>query len=460
MGLPPWETSDSQHFTFITGANSGLGHSIAARLIEEFLNSPDTPSNKHLILILCTPHSAQNSIRHTRLRAHLRKVAEYSELATTLRKKAKAQGTAYKWEDTVRRVHFLGVEADLCDLKSVYALADRLVNGTVGSPDATTMEGRPLPHGSPGTASYSEDISLGWGLHGIRIPRLDSVILNAGHGGWLGVDYLLATKTILLDLKDSVTWPAFKISNQGALTRPQSTYKAAQKGDEEKQPLLSEQEQTDEPPLGEVFCSNVFGHYILTHELMPLLSRPASESATSGGKIIWIKRLIDLLAFTSELPSVSRDVASYFDTKATVTVKASTETKEALVKPRVFVAHPGIFASDILPLNFILVIIYKFVFLVARWFGKRAMRTNVLAGAGMARWDPSKRCTNREEEHVDLTKEAREDFEILGGQCWREMERLRGSGRVFLESRGRSDDVLGVGNLYNYNQRPSNFAVA
>ncbi|KAH8600438.1 hypothetical protein B0O99DRAFT_610695, partial [Bisporella sp. PMI_857] len=429
MGLPPWETSDSQHFTFITGANSGLGHSIAARLIEEFLNSPDTPSNKHLILILCTPHSAQNSIRHTRLRAHLRKVAEYSELATTLRKKAKAQGTAYKWEDTVRRVHFLGVEADLCDLKSVYALADRLVNGTVGSPDATTMEGRPLPHGSPGTASYSEDISLGWGLHGIRIPRLDSVILNAGHGGWLGVDYLLATKTILLDLKDSVTWPAFKISNQGALTRPQSTYKAAQKGDEEKQPLLSEQEQTDEPPLGEVFCSNVFGHYILTHELMPLLSRPASESATSGGKIIWMSSLEadgqpnllsidDIQAIESKLP---RDVASYFDTKATVTVKASTETKEALVKPRVFVAHPGIFASDILPLNFILVIIYKFVFLVARWFGTAVC----------------KRCTNREEEHVDLTKEAREDFEILGGQCWREMERLRGSGRVFLESRGR-----------------------
>lgn len=120
-------------------------------------------------------------------------------------------------------MHFIGLEVDLCDLKSVYALANKLVNGTVGSPDATTMDGLRLPHGSPGTQSFSEDIkqdrwalaqepgsigaqrSWGWGLSGIKIPRLDAVILNAGIGGWVGVDFVHAVKEILSDPIDAIT---------------------------------------------------------------------------------------------------------------------------------------------------------------------------------------------------------------------------------------------------------------
>lgn len=242
----------------------------------------------------------------SRLRAHLRKLAEHSDLAKKLRAKAATQGTEYKWEDMVQKVHFLGVEVDLCNLRSVYALADRLVNGTVGSPDATTIDGLKLPHGSPGTQSYSEGAqqdrwalsqepgssgaarSWGWGLNGLRIPRLDVVILSAGIGGWIGLDWLAATRDVLFDTVDAVTWPKYKLPNVGAVVRPQLSFAAQKESDEVKQPLLSSPKKADEPPLGEVFCANVFGHYILAHELMPLLSQPSSSSSHVGGKIIWV----------------------------------------------------------------------------------------------------------------------------------------------------------------------------
>ena len=419
----------------------------------------------------------------------------------------------------VHRVHFIGVEVDLCDLRSVYALADRLVNGTVGSPEATTMDGLRLPHGSPGTHSFSENVnqdrwalsqepgsngaqrSWGWGLSGLRIPRLDAVILNAGIGGWIGVDWTLAVRDVLMDVIDAVTWPKFKIPNVGAVVKSQLSTSKSKSGEEDTQPLLSNQEKMAEPPLGEVFCSNVFGHYILAHELMPLLSRPSSSSFHVGGKIVWVssveamahtfsiddiqglkshtpyegtKRLSDLLALTADLPAVKQISAPYFNPANTVTAsKAAPSEKEKLVKPRMYVTHPGIFASEIMPLNWFLVACYKLVFLVARWLGspwhpiepyKAAVAPVWVAltepetvedmGSARVKWGSStdasgnemvkrtevdgwgwdgeigsvhevEKRKGRRKGAVDVTKEAREDFEILGGKCWVEMEALR-----------------------------------
>jgi 3-keto steroid reductase len=419
----------------------------------------------------------------------------------------------------VNRVHFLGVEADLCDLGSVYALADRLVNGTVGSPEATTMDGLKLPHGSPGTHSYSESVeqdrwalsqepgsigaqrSWGWGLSGLRIPRLDVVILNAGIGGWIGVDWIPAVRDVLLDVVDAVTWPKFKIPNVGAVVTSQLLTSTLKSGEEDAQPLLPNQEKREEPPLGEVFCSNVFGHYILSHELMPLLSRPASVTSGTSGKIIWIssieavsetfstddlqglrsrapyegtKRLSDLLALTADLPAVRQISAPFFNPANTITgSKAASTDKEKLAKPRMWVTQPGIFASEIMPLNWFLVACYKLIFLVARWLGspwhpiepyKAAVAPVWLAlteqetledlGGAKIKWGSStdaggnervkktevdgwgwdgevgsesdgERRKGRRKGAVNLTKEAREDFEILGGKCWAEMEALR-----------------------------------
>jgi 3-keto steroid reductase len=502
--------------------------------MDELLTSPSTPPNKHLVLILCTRSPIKTRFTISRLRAHLRQLVDYSKFANKLRAKAKAQGTEYKWENMVQRVHFLGVEVDLCDLKSVYAVADKLVNGTVGSPDATTIDGSKLPFGSPGTKSYSPDVlqdrwalsqrlgstgsqrSWGWGLSGLRIPRLDVVILSAGIGGWLGVDWLRATRDVLMDPVDAVTWPKYKLPNVGAIVKSQFSSKPSKSSDDATQPLLSNQEKPEEPPLGDVFCSNVFGHYILAHELTPLLSRPSPSSQT-GGKIIMVssvealadhfsiddmqalksrvpyentKRLIDLLALTSELPSVKGIAAPFFDgAEAVTTTKAATDQRAKIkvksVKPRIYLTHPGIFASEIFPLNFILVAIYKFLFLFARWIGspwhtidpykaavapvwvaladsneleemegngmrkikwgsatdrsgeERVMKTEV-PGWG---WDgqvenvkSGERRKGRKRDAVDSTKESREEFEVLGGECWKEMESLR----------KEWEDILGV----------------
>ncbi|KAF8866839.1 3-ketosteroid reductase [Acephala macrosclerotiorum] len=522
MGLPPWETSDSQLFALITGANSGLGYSIAARMIDEFITTPTASPKGHLILILCTRSPMKTRFTISRLRAHLRKQADYSPYAARQRAKAKEQGTEYRWEATVQRIHFLGVEADLCDLRTVYALADKLVNGTVGSPDATTMDGGKLPHGSPGTQSYSENIqqdtwalsqkpgsigaqrSWGWGLSGLRIPRLDAVILTAGIGGWKngysGLDWPLAIRAVLFDTIEAVTWPRYKLADLGAVVKSQlSSYTT-----EETQPLLNNQDKQEEPPLGSVFCSNVFGHYVLAHELMPLLSQPAASSSKVGGKIIWVssiealdehfslddmqglkssapyessKRLIDLVALSSELPSVQRISAPYFDPSNTLAASKATEptTNVSFLRPKMYLTHPGIFASDIMPLPSFLVFIYKLVFFFVRWIGspwhpidpyKAAVAPTWIAlsnpdeledieGHGLAKnkygsatdtsgaervlktevpgwgWngkvgeiDDEKR-KGRKRATPDATKESREDFEILGGKCWTQMEELR-----------------------------------
>lgn len=428
-------------------------------------------------------------------------------------------------------MHFLGVEVDLCDLKSVYRLADRLVNGTIGSPDATTMDGGRLPHGSPGTQSFSGNVqqdrwalsqtpgstgaqrSWGWGLSGIRIPRLDVVILSAGIGGWVGVDWVPAIRDVLLDTVEAVTYPKFKIPDVGARSKPQSSYLAKMTKDEDSQPLLSEKPESTEPPLGNVFCSNVFGHYILAHELMPLLSRPASSTSKSGGKIVWIssveglpenvdlddiqalksktpyedtKGLIDLMTLTSSLPSVQRVVSSYFDSSKTVSASKSKPSEEEteelpLVRPSIYLTHPGIFCSEIMPLPGILVFFYRLIFIFARWIGspwhpvdsyKAAVAPTWIAltepealenmegdGLKKAKWgsstnrsgdervmktevngwgwtgvveDTTGKSLGRKRGAVGVTKESREDFEVLGAKCWGEMEKLRETWEGFL----------------------------
>ncbi|TAQ88034.1 hypothetical protein B7494_g3642 [Chlorociboria aeruginascens] len=414
MGLPPWETSDGQFFVLITGANSGLGFAIASRLIDEFITSPATPPNKHLILILSTRAPIKTRFTISRLRAHLRKLADYSPYAKSLRRKAAAQGNVYKWEDMVQRVHFLGVEVDLCNLKSVYELADKLVNGTIGSPDATTMDGLKLPHGSPGTQSFSKDIkqddwalsqkegsigaqrSWGWGLSGIKVPRIDAVFLNASIGGWKGLNWPQAFWDVAFDTVEALSRPKYKVPDVGRVTDAQLGSSTSKSSAELTQSSVSSPE---EPPLGAVFCSNIFGHYILTHELMPLLSRPASTSAP-GGKVIWIssleaveeaftiddfqaiksytayessKRLTDLLVLTSDLPSVQHISAPFFDSSNTITISKSKTDSDSvgipLVKPKIYVTHPGNFVSDLMPIPSFMMWGYVLVFWLMRFFG-------------------------------------------------------------------------------------------
>ena len=444
----------------------------------------------HLVLILCTrsPTKTYNTI--CRLHTHLRKFAQRSKYAKEIRAYRELIGQGFDWKDIAKRVHFLGTQADLCDLKSVYALADQFKNGTVGRPQI-------------------EEAGDG-GLKGIKVPRLDVAVLNAGIGGWTGIDWATCIPRVTLHMIRETTWPTYKISGLGVLTKPQHKYSDSKvQLNDEKQPLLNTpQEKMEEPPLGEVFCSNVFGHYILGHELMPVLSVPSSPEANHGGKIIWIstiggpegflslhdiqglqstvpyessKRLTDLLCLTANLPSVKRLSAPYFDfnpVKQSNSIEKEKQTQ--YVKPRFFTTQPGIFLSDIMPLPFIMACFWKLTIFIVNLLGspwhpvtpyKAAVApvwvaltpdplldviggTKIKWGSGSTRlgdgrvkmtevhgWgfngEPDKemegeRHIGRHRHAVDLTPEAREDFEIMGAKCWQYMEELRKEWEVVL----------------------------
>ena len=305
------------------------------------------------------------------------------------------------------------------------------------------------------------------------LPKLDSVILNAGYGGFTGIDWLNALWTIPIRFPRSVTYPTFKIGSIGLTTKSQTI-------------LQDDQRTASPPPLGQVFCSNIFGHYLLTHALSRLLS----GSSTNPGRVIWLgsleaygsmmslsdlqglssatayessKRLTDVLVLTSSLPSTQPFVSQF--------LPSSSDHRP----PKQYVAHPGICTTNILPLpEIILIYIVTTVFYFARWVGSpwhtiRAYKGAcapvwlVLAsqneldaaedGRGAGKWGSSTDAWGNERvkrtevegwgvggrvgdncglsrrarpEHVDdLTRERREEFEVLGRECWKEMERLR-----------------------------------
>lgn len=420
------------------------------------------------------------------------------------------QGKTYDWRDIVARVHFLGIEFDLCDLRTVYDAVAKIrgENGGLGSPDLLFSDGT------------KRDDGKGIGLKNIRIPRLDVLVCNAGIGGWSGLDWGVAVWTVLTNMPESVTWPVFKKARIGAKVR--GLLKNANEKDNEEitQTLLNgsgdvkdQEAAEDEPVLGEVFCANVFGHYILGHELMPLLSTVEGKSNNERGRIVWVssieaqsecfdendfqglqssipyessKRLTDILALTADLPAVRKTSASYFEVLPQEQCNSDEEQAgEKQRKPEIYLTHPGICATDIIALNFILNWAMTMAFYIARWMGSIWHPVSSYKGACAPVWvsladqstldEMEKRCPNhesgngngkgkwgsstdlwgrlrvrrtevggwgwsgevgREEEleqerrgrkkgAVDSTTEAREEFEMLGERCWRRMEELR-----------------------------------
>ncbi|SZF00827.1 unnamed protein product [Blumeria hordei] len=513
MGVPAWHSGENNEYALITGANSGFGYSLAARLVDEFLSTSVSLPEKHLTLILCTRSPSKTQATISRLRLHVQKLTQHPQAPRQFESQAKVAGEDSQWQEPAQRIHLLGVEADLCNLKSIYALADRLVNGTLLFPDS---RGEQLGYGLTEidarraqchTKKIGEQRMEG-GNQSIRIPRIDMLFLTAGIGGWSGINWLSAMKDMCLDVVDAVTWPKYKIATVGALARPQLESTRRKGLDDSAKPPQPVQTPLEEPALGEVFCANVFGHYILAHELMPLLSRPATASCRSSSRIIWIssiqaadedfsiddlqalgsptpyessKRLIDLLVLTSELPSVRPLATPFFDSDNTVTRRSNTQQTGAeedvvVIRPKNYLAHPGVFASDIMPLNFLLVLFGKFVLYLVRWLGSpwhtiqpykaavapvwlattRAEALDQLEEGGLCKvkwgsatdtrgrerpkqtevagwgWDgrvgalpDAEQLHGRQRGATSVCREQRESFENLGRQCWLQMEGLR-----------------------------------
>ncbi|KZF24835.1 hypothetical protein L228DRAFT_265346 [Xylona heveae TC161] len=442
----------STSYFLVTGANSGLGFSICCRLIDEFLFTK--PQSERLCIIVTTRDARKGNDTLDRLSKHLRRTTRSAE--------GSLKGVAFLLES---RVTFRSEILDLNSLLSVQALSKKLLETT---------------------------------------PRLDGVILNAGFGGWTGINWFEATWTILTDWVQATTWPTYKVSGYGWVTKPQLPSTASGRTEQGKKPIETG---AAEPQLGEVFCSNVFGHYLLCHNLLPLLKAPLLPHP---GRIIWVssleayghtlqaddiqgmrslmpyetsKRLTDVLSLTSTLPCTATWVDQYLDSKPERSSKSiqpdndDVSNEATHSRPRMYVSHPGIVATAIFPLPYILWLCMTGVFYMSRWLGspwhtvksytaacamvwlalapqerldnmehndgpgkwgtatdafgrERVSRTDVDGwGYGGVPGEVSglgpERIKGRRRGAKDLTPEMRQEFEDLGRSCWKEMEDLR-----------------------------------
>ncbi|ETS74307.1 hypothetical protein PFICI_14173 [Pestalotiopsis fici W106-1] len=370
----PWANvpSHEQYFVLITGANSGVGLAICQRMIDEFLATRS--SSSHLILIPTTRSAKKSAEAINTIRAYLAKTVPRS-------KQLAARGISPR--DAANRVHVVSVEVDLCKLPTIYQAAHRLVHGEVRDPTGA------IHHGD-----------------NVAIPRLDAIILNAGYGGWSGLNWpLFAKQTFTEGPAQAYAFPKFKIALPSNTLPPQDIGR----GGQDKSDAATTADSQKQPALAEVFTANVFGHYILAHQLLPLLSRPEDSGGAAGvsaGRIIWTssidneeslfsisdfqgfhskgpyessKRITDLIAVTGDLPRVRKASADYFTSPAL-------RPEQQARKPRFYVTHPGIVPTPLFPLNAFLYFWYYLAMYAARYLGSPWHTCETYVAACSAVW--------------------------------------------------------------------------
>ncbi|ORY61207.1 uncharacterized protein BCR38DRAFT_476006 [Pseudomassariella vexata] len=358
MASAPWEgaASHEQYFILLTGANSGVGLGIGQRLIDEFLATRSVSS--HLILIPTTRSTTKSSETIHVLRAHLTKAVGSRNLRAR---------PGYNAQSAINRIHLFSVELDLCKLPSVYEAAERLDRGDIRDPTGITAGGQP-----------------------VAIPRLDAVLLNAGYGGWSGLSWLeFARQFFSVGMVQATTFPSFKVAIPSKALPPQEISTSEVQAKE------------DQPQLAEVFCANVFGHYILAHELLPLLSRSSPDETPA--RVVWTssidaeerhldfddfealrshgpyessKRITDLISLTADLPRAQKASASFF---------TNPEVPKA-IRPKFYLSHPGIVCTCLFPLNAVLFVGYYMAMYISRWLGSPWHVVNSYLGACATVW--------------------------------------------------------------------------
>lgn len=420
---------------------SGLGYSSCLRLIDEFAKkNPDT----HKLTLIITTR---------------RPPAQVKELEAGLKKYARRLGS-----QVADRINVLTETIDLLDLPSVRTLSRRLNR---------------------------------------NFPKLDAIILNAGIGGWSGINWPSAIFNVITDLVHATTWPTYKLGYVGMVVPKQTHH-------------------TDEKPLGSTFCANVFGHYMLAHNVMPLLRR--SGQPNGPGRIIWVssieattnhfdmgdiqglksdkayessKTLTDILALTSDLPSTSPWVQRFLSIDENRTTPSSAITTESDTGPTpvTYVAHPGICGTSIIPLILPLYYCMSAAFYIARllgspwhsitsyiganapvWLALSSQSTLDAAekpyrdrGGGRAKWGSSTdrygtpivasteidgwgfggvvdgpvtaedKARRRKRGMKPATSEDRLQFEEMGRRCWQQMEEMRVEWEALLDTLEQGD---------------------
>ncbi|KAK5080273.1 3-keto-steroid reductase [Lithohypha guttulata] len=227
------------------------------------------------------------------------------------------------------------------------------------------------------------------------LARIDAVICNAGIGGWTGLDWYKAVTHVLADLMNNTVWPAYKLGTIGSVTKLQ---------------LPQERLSEPVPPLGELFCANLFGHYMLVHWLMPLLR---TGNSTNASKIIWVssiepqadhfqesdmqglqtdapyehsKRLTDILSLTYNQPATQQFVKDFTSSKSSLAATSSLPQRADLGAPAMHVYHPGIVVTSVISLYWIIHQAYLLSIYLARWIGSPWSTVEPYAAAHGATW--------------------------------------------------------------------------
>ncbi|KAI5776218.1 hypothetical protein EDC01DRAFT_488014 [Geopyxis carbonaria] len=388
--------SSTELIVLVTGVNSGLGLALAQRLVSDFLASH--PSSSTLNLILTT-------------RSTPKSVATLQYLVNHI---ASLENAGYT---VASRIKLNSFQVDLTNLASVVSLADELRQ---------------------------------------KFQKIDVVIFNAGMGRFTGIDWLQCFKCLASNWINAVTYPDYKIQAVGC-TKSQKI--AAIGGVEEGASHV----------IGEVFCANVFGHYYLAHELMPLLRNGGDHSGDIAGRLVWVssleaykrafnledlqglnttlsyessKRLTDVLSLSASIPATEPYTKSFFscdDVEDSVTVKDDGR------KVKSYLTHPGICATSIVQLHFILSFGMTIAFYIARWLGSPWHVVKPWIGAASMCELALASSQEIEEKHAENVKwgsatnfwgasQVRptdvegyggEDWEVVARETWKRLEDLR-----------------------------------
>ncbi|QIW99287.1 hypothetical protein AMS68_004805 [Peltaster fructicola] len=219
-----------------------------------------------------------------------------------------------------------------------------------------------------------------------EFEHIDAVVCNAGIGGWSGLHWGHAIYSLLFDFMQATTFPTFQSCYVGAVTKRQ---------------LPATANKVEEPPLGEVFAANLFGHYMLVHWIASVL--------TSESRIVWVsslsaaskylsfddfqrlgtseayessKRATDLMVLTSELPATQQYVSSFLPASP----GRSTRSKATTSHPVMYTTHPGVVFTGINGLPWYLSIFILGSFWLARWLGSPWHTITTYKGAVSATW--------------------------------------------------------------------------
>ncbi|KAF2153944.1 hypothetical protein K461DRAFT_292637 [Myriangium duriaei CBS 260.36] len=310
----------SVYTALVTGANSGLGYSTCCRLIDEFLST--RPASQSLHLIFTTRDAPKSTATLRRLQSHLSRTIRsvYGSAASTQPIRTLHEA----------RITLEGETLDLCKLATVKACARRLVE---------------------------------------RGLKIDVVVLNAGIGGWTGMDWPLAIWSVLSHPLEGTTFPCFKLGDRGKLCKPQRG--------------------PGEPALGEVFAANVFGHYLLCHWLGDVLR---------GGRVVWTSS-VEVFTHSFEVGDVQGlgTDAAYDSSKRLTEILALTSGEEECKRwverwfpgehrPEQYLAHPGVCLTPISGIPLVMTWLQLIAFYIVRWIGSPWHPIEPYKGAVSAVW--------------------------------------------------------------------------